>query len=47
MSCRLVAGDGGVFEITVGDELLFSKAMLGRFPEDDEALRLVRQRLQP
>jgi selT/selW/selH-like putative selenoprotein len=27
---------GGVFEITVGDELKFSKKKLGRFPTDEE-----------
>ena len=27
---------GGVFEITVGDELKFSKKQLGRFPTDEE-----------
>jgi selT/selW/selH-like putative selenoprotein len=27
---------GGVFEISVGDELKFSKKQLGRFPTDEE-----------
>jgi len=33
-----------VFEITVDDELLFSKRSSGRFPEDGEVLRLIRSR---
>jgi selT/selW/selH-like putative selenoprotein len=32
---------GGVFEITVGDRLVFSKKALGRFPTDDEISRVV------
>ena len=37
-------GSGGVFEITVDKKLVFSKKKLGRFPEDDEAVRLVANR---
>jgi selT/selW/selH-like putative selenoprotein len=33
---ELVAGSGGVFEITVDGELRFSKRSLGRFPTDEE-----------
>ena len=37
---RLVKGRGGVFEVTLGtdqgDELLFSKKKLGRFPAPGE-----------
>jgi selT/selW/selH-like putative selenoprotein len=33
---------GGVFEITFGDELKFSKKQLGRFPTDDEVEALVK-----
>ena len=32
----LVAGGGGVFEITQDDRLLFSKKAEGRFPTDEE-----------
>jgi len=31
-----VKGTGGVFEITVGGRVAFSKKQLGRFPEDAE-----------
>jgi selenoprotein W-related protein len=32
----LVPGVGGVFEITVDGQLLFSKKQTGRFPTDEE-----------
>jgi selT/selW/selH-like putative selenoprotein len=32
----LVAGGGGVFEITLDGQLVFSKKSEGRFPTDDE-----------
>ena len=32
----LVAGGGGVFEISQGDRLLFSKRAERRFPSDEE-----------
>jgi selenoprotein W-related protein len=36
VECDLVASGGGVFEVTVDGELIFSKRELGRFPEDAE-----------
>jgi selT/selW/selH-like putative selenoprotein len=33
---------GGVFEITVGEELKFSKKQLGRFPTDEEVEALAK-----
>jgi hypothetical protein len=33
---------GGVFEITAGDELKFSKKTLGRFPTDEEIEAIAR-----
>jgi selenoprotein W-related protein len=35
----LIKGRGGVFEISVGDELIFSKKQSGRFPEPGEVER--------
>jgi selenoprotein W-related protein len=32
----LIKGQGGVFEISVGDERIFSKKQSGRFPEPGE-----------
>ncbi|CCF83777.1 SelT/SelW/SelH selenoprotein [Nitrolancea hollandica Lb] len=33
---RMIKGRGGIFEIRNGDELIFSKKQLGRFPEPGE-----------
>lgn len=33
---RLIRGSGGVFEIRRGDDLIFSKRQLGRFPNPGE-----------
>ena len=40
----LIASGGGVFEVKVDGELLYSKEALGRFPEDGEVLGLIRAR---
>ncbi|MBW2499915.1 MAG: Rdx family protein, partial [Deltaproteobacteria bacterium] len=29
----LIRGDGGIFDVVVDDELIFSKQKVGRFPE--------------
>jgi selenoprotein W-related protein len=41
---ELIAGSGGVFEITVDGKKVFSKKALGRFPEDGEVLGLIQAR---
>ena len=38
MKPTLVEGSGGVFEVSVDGDLVFSKKAEGRFPEDDEVL---------
>jgi selenoprotein W-related protein len=42
---RLVRSRGGVFEVTMGNELLFSKKALGRFPRPGEVEEAVARRL--
>ncbi len=37
----LIPSSGGVFEVTLGDEQIFSKKREGRFPEEDEILTRV------
>ncbi len=38
---------GGVFEVRVGDELIWSRKERGRFPEIKELKQLVRDRIAP
>lgn len=40
-------GTGGVFEIRVNDELLWSRRQEGRFPEAKEVKQRVRDRVAP
>jgi selenoprotein W-related protein len=35
---ELIPGSGGVFEVLVDGELVFSKRQRGRFPRDEEIL---------
>ena len=39
---QLIAGSGGVYEISVDGKLIFSKKQLNRFPRDGEVLSLLR-----
>jgi len=43
-SLEIVPSKGGVFEVTVDGDLLFSKKNLGRHAEDGEVMRLLRER---
>jgi selenoprotein W-related protein len=43
----LVPGSGGVFEIRIDGEPLWSRAERGRFPEIKELKQLVRDRVAP
>jgi selenoprotein W-related protein len=38
----LIRGGGGVFDVTVDGERIFSKKSVGRFPEDEEILEQLR-----
>ena len=46
-SVDVVAGTGGVFDIHVDGELVFYKKMLGRYPDPDDVLPLIRERIGP
>jgi selenoprotein W-related protein len=41
----LIPSSGGVFEVALGDELLYSKKATGRHAEYDEVLRALRKHL--
>lgn len=43
----LQPGQGGVFEVWLDGELLFSRQQAGRFPEAKEVKQLVRDRIAP
>ena len=34
----MIEGSGGVFDVTINGELVYSKAQTGKFPEDDEVV---------
>jgi selenoprotein W-related protein len=43
----LVPGAGGIFDVRVEGELIFSRHQAGRFPAAKEAKQLVRDRIAP
>jgi len=42
----ILPSSGGVFEITLNDELIFSKKQLDRFPEEGEVENLIREKIK-
>ena len=40
----LISSGGGVFEISLDDNLIFSKKSLNRFPEDGEIKKIIMDR---
>jgi predicted Rdx family selenoprotein len=42
---ELVTGDGGIFDVHVDGTLVFTKSMLGRYPEPDDVIPLVEAQL--
>lgn len=43
----LVPGEGGIFEVRLDGEVLFSRSSAGRFPESKELKQLIRDRIAP
>ena len=43
----LVPGEGGIFEVRLDGELLFSRKTAGRFPETREIKQMIRDRIAP
>ena len=41
---ELVQGDRGIFDVEVDGDVVFSKHMEGRFPENDEVLAKLAER---
>lgn len=42
---EVVPGTGGIFDVHVDGELVFTKKMLGRYPEPGDVVPLLRERL--
>jgi len=43
VEAELIKGDDGIFDVEVDDQNIFSKHEVGRFPENDEVLALLRR----
>jgi selT/selW/selH-like putative selenoprotein len=44
---EVVTGADGIFDVHVDDELVFTKSMLGRYPQPDDVVPLLRKKLAP
>lgn len=42
---NLIPSSGGVFEVQVNNELIFSKKALGRHPDSDEIEKIIQKKL--
>jgi selenoprotein W-related protein len=42
---EVVPGVGGIFDVHVDGALVFTKSMLGRYPDPDDVIPLVRAKL--
>lgn len=45
-SIEVVTGKGGIFDVHLDGELVFTKSMLGHYPQPDDVLPLLRERLE-
>jgi selenoprotein W-related protein len=45
IDAELIRGSGGVFDVTLDGELIFSKHRSGRFPKNEEVVRLINERV--
>jgi selenoprotein W-related protein len=43
---EVVPGKGGIFDVHVDGELVFTKKMLGRYPHPDDVVPLIRAALE-
>ena len=47
LSAELIKSGGGVYEITMNGELIYSKRRTGIFPEESEVIHKIRERMWP
>ena len=40
----LIPGGGGVFDVSVGGKIIFSKKAVGRFPEPGEIVKMLQKK---
>ena len=45
IDAKLIEGSGGVFDVAVADNVIFSKDDKGRFPTNEEVIDLVRENI--
>jgi selenoprotein W-related protein len=45
-SLEVVTGSGGIFDVHLDGELVFTKSMLGRYPQPEDVLPLLRERIE-
>ena len=45
LETELVKGSGGIYDVEVDGDLLFSKHEMGRYPENDEVVAELKRRL--
>ena len=43
---EVIPGKGGIFDVHVDGELVFTKSMLGRYPQPEDVIPLLRERLE-
>jgi len=43
IEAELIKGRNGVFDVVADDKLIFSKHQVGRFPDDEEVIKLLRK----
>jgi selenoprotein W-related protein len=44
---EIVPGRGGIFDVHLDGELVFTKKMIGRYPDPEDVLPLIRERIGP
>jgi selenoprotein W-related protein len=44
---ELVPGRGGIFDVHLDGELVFTKKMIRRYPDPEDVLPLIRERIGP
>lgn len=46
-SLEIVAGSGGVFDVDLNGARVFTKSMIGRYPEPEDLLPILREHMGP